>query len=164
MFVVLLVAERRGTRRRPGVVTGLFLVGYAVARIIGECFRQPDPQIGYLLLGTTEGQLLSIPVLIAGIVVILWARRAAAADRRRDRATRSPTRSPAASAPRGRSPLAAYMAMALHDPELGYYATPPAARRRRRFRHRARDQPDLRRADRVVVRIRLGSRSGGPIR
>jgi phosphatidylglycerol:prolipoprotein diacylglycerol transferase len=53
----------------------LFLALYAAARIAGECFRQPDPQIGYLWLGTTEGQLLSIPVLITGIVVILWARR-----------------------------------------------------------------------------------------
>ncbi len=75
LFVVLLAAERLGARRRPGTVTGLFFVGYAVARIIGECFRQPDPQIGYLIFGTTEGQLLSIPVLSAGIAVILWARR-----------------------------------------------------------------------------------------
>ncbi len=75
LFLLLFVAERRGARRRPGIETGLFLAGYAVARIIGECFRQPDPQIGYLWLGTTEGQLLSIPVLIAGILVILWVRR-----------------------------------------------------------------------------------------
>ncbi len=48
--------------------TGLFLAGYAVARMSGELFRQPDPQLGYLIFGTTMGQLLSIPVLIAGIV------------------------------------------------------------------------------------------------
>jgi phosphatidylglycerol:prolipoprotein diacylglycerol transferase len=77
LFAILLVAERRGARMRPGQETGLFLAGYAVARIIGECFRQPDPQIGYLWFGTTEGQLLSIPVLIAGLAIILWARRAA---------------------------------------------------------------------------------------
>jgi phosphatidylglycerol---prolipoprotein diacylglyceryl transferase len=76
LFAVLRVAERVGTRQRPGIVTGTFFVGYAVARIIGECFRQPDPQIGYLIFGTTEGQLLSIPVLLAGIAIILWARRA----------------------------------------------------------------------------------------
>jgi phosphatidylglycerol---prolipoprotein diacylglyceryl transferase len=79
LFVLLLVAERRGARRRPGVVTGLFLVGYAIARIFGEMFRQPDPQIGYLIFGTTEGQLLSIPVLLAGIALIWWARRSRAA-------------------------------------------------------------------------------------
>ncbi len=74
LFVVLFVAERSGARRHPGVVTGLFLAGYAVARMSGELFRQPDVQLGYLIFGTTMGQLLSIPVLIAGIVLIVWAR------------------------------------------------------------------------------------------
>jgi phosphatidylglycerol:prolipoprotein diacylglycerol transferase len=40
----------------------------------GELFRQPDPQLGYLIFGTTMGQLLSIPLLIAGVVIIVWAR------------------------------------------------------------------------------------------
>jgi phosphatidylglycerol:prolipoprotein diacylglycerol transferase len=75
LFLLLFVAERRGVRRSPGVETGLFLVGYAVARMSGELFRQPDPQLGYLIFGTTMGQLLSIPVLVAGIAIILWSRR-----------------------------------------------------------------------------------------
>jgi phosphatidylglycerol---prolipoprotein diacylglyceryl transferase len=75
LFLVLFIAERRGSRRWPGVVTGIFLVGYAAARIFGEMFRQPDPQLGYLILGATMGQLLSVPVLIAGIALIFWARR-----------------------------------------------------------------------------------------
>jgi phosphatidylglycerol:prolipoprotein diacylglycerol transferase len=75
LFLLLLIAEHRGARRRPGIVTGLFLVGYAVARMSGELFRQPDAQLGFLVLGTTMGQLLSIPVLIAGILLIWWARR-----------------------------------------------------------------------------------------
>jgi len=79
LFLVLLAAERRGARRRPGIVTGLFLAGYAVARMSGELFRQPDAQLGFLIFGTTMGQLLSIPVLIAGILVILWACRTPAA-------------------------------------------------------------------------------------
>jgi phosphatidylglycerol---prolipoprotein diacylglyceryl transferase len=76
LFLLLFVAERRGARERSGIVTGLFLAGYAVARMSGELFRQPDPQLGYLFFGTTMGQLLSLPVLIAGIAIILWARRA----------------------------------------------------------------------------------------
>ena len=75
LFVLLLIAERSGVRRRPGIETGIFLVGYAVARMSGELFRQPDAQLGYLLLGMTMGQLLSIPVLIAGLVIIWWAGR-----------------------------------------------------------------------------------------
>ena len=79
LFLLLFVAEWRGARRHPGVLTGLFLVGYAVARMSGELFRQPDPQLGFLIFGTTMGQLLSIPVLIAGVLIIVWARRAPAA-------------------------------------------------------------------------------------
>ena len=75
LFLLLLLAEHRGARRRPGIVTGLFLVGYAVARMSGELFRQPDAQLGFLVLGTTMGQLLSIPALIAGILLVWWARR-----------------------------------------------------------------------------------------
>jgi phosphatidylglycerol---prolipoprotein diacylglyceryl transferase len=78
LFVVLRLAERRGARARSGVVTGIFLVGYAAARIAAEFFREPDPQRGYFtcqILCTTEGQLLSLPVLLIGLLVILWARR-----------------------------------------------------------------------------------------
>jgi phosphatidylglycerol---prolipoprotein diacylglyceryl transferase len=75
LFLLLLLAEHRGARRRTGIVTGLFLIGYAVARMSGELFRQPDAQLGFLVFGTTMGQLLSIPVLIAGFILIWWARR-----------------------------------------------------------------------------------------
>jgi phosphatidylglycerol---prolipoprotein diacylglyceryl transferase len=75
LFLLLRLAEHRGARRRPGIVTGLFLIGYAVARMSGESFRQPDAQLGFLVFGTTMGQLLSIPVLIAGFILIWWARR-----------------------------------------------------------------------------------------
>jgi phosphatidylglycerol---prolipoprotein diacylglyceryl transferase len=83
LFLVLVLAERRGARRHPGLVSGVFLAGYAIARITGEFFRQPDPQRGYYtcqLLCTTEGQWLSLPVLAGGILLIWWATRAAAAS------------------------------------------------------------------------------------
>jgi phosphatidylglycerol:prolipoprotein diacylglycerol transferase len=79
LFLLLFAAERRGARRYPGMISGLFLAGYAVARMSGELFRQPDVQLGYLIFGTTMGQLLSIPLLVAGIGLILWARRQPAA-------------------------------------------------------------------------------------
>ena len=79
LFLLLFAAERLGWRKRPGIVTGLFLAGYAVARMSGELFRQPDPQLGFLFFiggfGATMGQLLSIPVLLAGVGIIVWARR-----------------------------------------------------------------------------------------
>jgi phosphatidylglycerol:prolipoprotein diacylglycerol transferase len=79
LFLLLLIAEHRGARRRPGIVTGIFLIGYAVARMSGELFRQPDAHLGFLFFigqfGVTMGQLLSAPVLICGIGLILWALR-----------------------------------------------------------------------------------------
>ena len=55
--------------------SGAFLAGYGVARIIGECFRAPDVFLGYLIGGATMGQLLSIPMVVAGAGLILWSGR-----------------------------------------------------------------------------------------
>ena len=59
---------------RTGLVGGVFLVGYAIARGVAELFRQPDAHLGFLAGGASMGQLLSIPVLIAGIWLIRRAR------------------------------------------------------------------------------------------
>ena len=75
LFVVMTLAGRRDRlRRRFGCLTGIFLAGYAIARIIGEFFRQPDAFLGFLFAGATMGQLLSLPMLVAGIWLILRAR------------------------------------------------------------------------------------------
>jgi phosphatidylglycerol:prolipoprotein diacylglycerol transferase len=66
-LVMLALAHRERLRARFGFLTGAFLAGYAVARIIGEFFRQPDAFLGFLYAGATMGQLLSIPMLIVGI-------------------------------------------------------------------------------------------------
>jgi phosphatidylglycerol:prolipoprotein diacylglycerol transferase len=75
LLVVLLVLVRiPAIRARPGTVTGVFLAGYGVARIIGEVFRQPDAHLGFLLGGVTMGQVLSVPMIAAGLWLILRAR------------------------------------------------------------------------------------------
>ena len=75
LFAILMLLVRAGALKRPGVVSGTFLVGYAVARIVGEFFREPDVQLGFLLGGiTTMGQILSVPVLLAGLYLLWWAR------------------------------------------------------------------------------------------
>lgn len=62
--------------RRPGVISGWFLVLYAVVRIIGEQFRLPDAHIGFQWLGLTRGQWLSILMLTIGLGCLwYWARR-----------------------------------------------------------------------------------------
>ena len=75
LFAVCAVAvfAMRGLER-AGLVSGVFLVGYALARGFAELFRQPDAHLGFLLGGATMGQLLSIPVLLVGIWLIRRAR------------------------------------------------------------------------------------------
>ena len=63
--------------KRPGLVTGLFVCGYALSRITVEFFREPDAQLGYLYGGwLTMGMLLSLPMLAVGVWAILRARAA----------------------------------------------------------------------------------------
>ena len=79
LFVLLWVLQRfTPARQRPGTLTGVFLMGYAVARIIVEFFRQPDAQLGFLFWGVTMGQLLSLPLLLVGLWLVLRARPAPA--------------------------------------------------------------------------------------
>jgi phosphatidylglycerol---prolipoprotein diacylglyceryl transferase len=66
LFVLLAVAVRLGALKRPGLAFGLFGCGYGVARIIGETFRMPDPQLGFLIGPITMGMLLSLPMLLIG--------------------------------------------------------------------------------------------------
>ena len=75
LFLILALAIRLGALRRPGLTTGIFALGYGVARIICEFFRQPDPQLGYLWDGATMGQILSLPLVAAGLAFIGFALR-----------------------------------------------------------------------------------------
>ena len=75
LFAVMFVLSRReGLRQRFGALTGIFLVGYAVARIIGESFREPDAFLGFLAFGTTMGQILSVPMALVGLWLIMRTR------------------------------------------------------------------------------------------
>jgi phosphatidylglycerol---prolipoprotein diacylglyceryl transferase len=68
--------------RRPraaGSVMGVFLIGYGALRFITENFREPDPHVGYLLGWFTMGQLLSLPMVVFGIVLMFYAQREARA-------------------------------------------------------------------------------------
>lgn len=59
---------------RPGLLAGLFLAGYGLARFGVEFVRQPDPQLGFLYAGATMGQLLSLPLILAGVWLIATAK------------------------------------------------------------------------------------------
>ncbi|MCC0081585.1 MAG: prolipoprotein diacylglyceryl transferase [Rhodobacter sp.] len=86
-LVLWVMVTRLGALRHPWRVTGTFLSGYALARIVVEFWRMPDDQFlavdpaGYVIrlgdFGLTMGQTLSLPMLAAGVVLILLSRRRA---------------------------------------------------------------------------------------
>ena len=81
LFCLLVAVVARVGLRRDGLVTAWFLIGYGAARIVCECFREPDKQLGFLWHGATMGQLLSVPLILAGLALLVRAlRRPRAAD------------------------------------------------------------------------------------
>lgn len=74
---VLLFALLWWYARRPrpvGAVSGLFLIGYGGFRFLAEFTREPDDFLGLLSLGMSMGQWLSLPMVIAGIAMLIWSR------------------------------------------------------------------------------------------
>jgi phosphatidylglycerol---prolipoprotein diacylglyceryl transferase len=79
LFVILhLMWRKDDIRHRPGILTGIFWIGYGCVRIFGEFFREPDAYLGFLIGGATMGQLLSVPMILFGAFCIWRARSAPA--------------------------------------------------------------------------------------
>ena len=72
LLLVLGLLVRAGALKRPGAVTGAFALGYGVARITCELFREPDAQLGFLWGGLTMGMLLCIPLMLGGIALLTF--------------------------------------------------------------------------------------------
>ena len=74
LFAILWIYSSRP--RPTAAVSGLFLIGYGVFRFLVEFVRQPDAQLGFVALNwMSMGQLLSLPMIIAGIIMMIWAYR-----------------------------------------------------------------------------------------
>ena len=72
LFALLMVlVAQPAVRARAGVLSGVFLAGYGMARFTGELFRQPDAHLGFLFAGATMGQLLSLPMIAVGAWLVL---------------------------------------------------------------------------------------------
>lgn len=84
--ILILLAFRWGGLKKPWLLTGVFFTGYGIARFLVEFVRQPDAQFvsegnplglafqsgGY---GLTMGQTLTLPMIVIGISVVIWASR-----------------------------------------------------------------------------------------
>ncbi|MBN8487004.1 MAG: prolipoprotein diacylglyceryl transferase [Burkholderiales bacterium] len=75
LFVLLWLYSRR--QRPTGRVTAAFLIGYGLLRFVAEYFREPDDFLGTLALNLSMGQWLSLPMVLAGLSLWVWAGRQA---------------------------------------------------------------------------------------
>jgi phosphatidylglycerol:prolipoprotein diacylglycerol transferase len=73
LLLAMLLIVRAGGFKRPGLVAGAFGIGYGLARIVCEFFREPDPQLGFLFGGATMGMLLSLPLIALGLWLVVRA-------------------------------------------------------------------------------------------
>jgi phosphatidylglycerol:prolipoprotein diacylglycerol transferase len=65
---------RTDARYKPGLLTGVFVLGYGLSRFLVEFYRQPDAGLENLSWGLTMGQTLTLPMILAGLYLIATAR------------------------------------------------------------------------------------------
>lgn len=70
LFIVQRYAYSTSAKNKPGYLTGQFLILYSVFRILIEFFREPDFKVGYLAYYFTMGQVLCVPMLLIGVILI----------------------------------------------------------------------------------------------
>ncbi len=70
LFIGLQIYARKP--RCSGEMTAFFLIGYGVTRIFCECFREPDLHIGYMFAQLTLGQILTLPLILSGILILCY--------------------------------------------------------------------------------------------
>jgi phosphatidylglycerol:prolipoprotein diacylglycerol transferase len=70
LLLLLWLLRRLPAARRDGFLSGCFLIGYSAARIAAEFFREPDAHLGFLFAGATMGQLLCLPLILAGAFIL----------------------------------------------------------------------------------------------
>ena len=74
LFIILQLASRRA--KNPGYLSGLFLLFYGSIRFILEYFRAPDQQLGFVMADKfTMGQVLSLPMIMCGLLLLWWSWR-----------------------------------------------------------------------------------------
>ncbi|MDA9789186.1 prolipoprotein diacylglyceryl transferase [Candidatus Pelagibacter sp.] len=69
LFLILIYFINKNYLKKPGLISGLFLIFYSLFRFFVEFFRVPDEQIGYLILSLTMGQIISLVFAATGIIL-----------------------------------------------------------------------------------------------
>ena len=79
LVAMTLLFWKTSARFRPGLLTGIFVTGISAARFINEFFREPDEHLADRVIetGLSQGQWLTIPLIVLGLAVIVYALRKA---------------------------------------------------------------------------------------
>lgn len=77
LIIMMLLFWKTRARYRPGLLAGVFTTGMGIARFVNEFFRQPDAQLADFAArtGLSMGQWLTIPLILTGLIVVLYALR-----------------------------------------------------------------------------------------
>ena len=69
LFIILIYFKNKNYLKKPGLISGLFLIFYSIFRFFIEFVRVPDEQLGYLIFELSMGQIISLIFLVIGIIL-----------------------------------------------------------------------------------------------
>ena len=77
LIIMMLLFWKTRARYRPGLLAGVFTLGIGISRFVNEFFREPDAQLADFAArtGLSMGQWLTIPLILTGLIVVLYALR-----------------------------------------------------------------------------------------
>ena len=71
LFLILIYFKNKFSKK-PGLISGLFLIFYSIFRFFVEFYRLPDEQLGYIFLNLTMGQIISLIFIISGVILFYF--------------------------------------------------------------------------------------------
>ena len=72
LFIILIYFRKKNYLKKPGLISGLFLIFYSIFRFLVEFFRVPDEHLGYLIFDLSMGQVISMIFLIIGTILFYF--------------------------------------------------------------------------------------------
>jgi phosphatidylglycerol:prolipoprotein diacylglycerol transferase len=72
LFIILIYFRKKNYLKKPGLVSGLFIIFYSIFRFFVEFFRVPDEQLGYLIFNLSMGQIISVIFLMIGTILFYF--------------------------------------------------------------------------------------------
>ena len=72
LFIILIYFKNKNYLKKPGLISGLFLIFYSIFRFFIEFVRVPDEQLGYLIFELSMGQIISLICILLGMILFYF--------------------------------------------------------------------------------------------